>query len=94
VAKFAASVVYIGGKFAISVIGTSGKFAACVVDTSGKFAASVIETGGAPWLAKNFWKNLKWPPNVIYSGLGEDDSRKNLQQKISRHCPFITKDTG
>ncbi len=27
-------------------------------------------------------------PNVIFRGLGEDDSWKNLKQKISWHCPF------
>jgi hypothetical protein len=30
---------------------------------------------------------LKWP-YVIFRGLGEDDSGKNLKQKISGHGPF------
>ncbi len=34
-----------------------------------------------------FKKYLKWP-TLIFRGLGEDDSWKNLKQKISWHCPF------
>jgi hypothetical protein len=40
IAKFAAGVIYTGGKFAISVV-TGSKFAAGAVD------AGVVETGGA-----------------------------------------------
>jgi hypothetical protein len=32
-------------------------------------------------------KNSKWPC-CYFQGLGEDDSWKNLKQKISWHCPF------
>jgi hypothetical protein len=42
----------------------------------GKFATGVIDTGGAPSLASitmNFRK-IQNDPNVIFGGLGEDDS--------------------
>jgi hypothetical protein len=59
------------------------KFAAGVVDTGAKFATGVVDTSGAPSLANisvNFRKNLN-DSNVIFGGLGEDDSWKNLKQK-------------
>jgi hypothetical protein len=63
------------------------KFAAGVVDTGGKFAAGVVDTGGnLPPVSltpvvhldlriypRIFEKNRN-DPNVIFSGLGEDDS--------------------
>ncbi len=51
--------------------------------TGGKFTTGAADTGGEPWLANIsaiLRKNLKWP-NVVFRGLGEDDSWKNLKQK-------------
>ncbi len=53
-----------------------------VVDITG-----VVDIGGALWLGGNisaiFLEKLKMTSNVFHSGLGEDDSWKNLKQKIS-----------
>jgi hypothetical protein len=52
------------------------KFAAGVVDTGGNFATGVVDNGGEPSLANistNFRK-IRNDPNVIFGGLGEDDS--------------------
>ncbi len=65
-------------------VDAGSKFATGVVDTSGKFAAGIVDNGVVPWLAnisaslEKFWKD----PNVISKGLGEDDSWKNLKQKL------------
>ncbi len=66
-------------------------FATCVIDTGGKFAASGGNfAAGAPGLEislqilENIWND----PNVIFRSSGEDDSWKNLKQKILWHCPF------
>jgi hypothetical protein len=61
------------------------KFAAGVGDTGGKFATGVVDTGGAPLLANisaNFQK-IRNNPNVIFRGLGEDDSCTDLKLKNS-----------
>ncbi len=42
-----------------------------------KFAASVVDIGGAPLLVNisaNFRKKNGYDPDVIFRGLGEDDS--------------------
>jgi hypothetical protein len=69
------------GKFATGVNNTSGsscKFTASVVATVGKFATGVNNT------------RRKLQPvsvikvvHIIFRGLGEEESRKNLKQKIS-----------
>ncbi len=54
------------------------------------FVTGVVENGSAPSLA-NISANLKkilTEPYVTFRGLGEDNSWKNLKQKISCHCPF------
>ncbi len=38
----------------------------------------------SPQIFEKIWND----PNVIFRGLGEGDSWKNLKQKISWHCPF------
>ncbi len=38
----------------------------------------------SPRIFEKIWND----PSVIFRGLGEDDSCKNLMQKISWHCPF------
>jgi hypothetical protein len=70
-------------KFAAGVVDTNGKFASGVVDTGNKFAVSVVDTSGAPWHAK-----ISNDPNVIFGGLGEDDSWNKPEQKISWPCTF------
>jgi hypothetical protein len=75
--------------------GTSGKFTSGVIDSSGKFSTSVVDTGGAPWhvnISANFRKNLRPYCNVIFRGLVEDDSWKNVKLKISWHCPSNSQD--
>ncbi len=37
---------------------------------------------------RKFMKKIRNDSKVIFNDLGEDDSRKKLKQKISRHCPF------
>jgi hypothetical protein len=63
VAKFTAGVIDTGGKFATGVVDTGCKFAAGFVDTCGKF----VDNRGALCLA-----NIS--ANVIFRGLGKDDS--------------------
>ncbi len=80
------------GKFTAGIDDTApvrvAKFTAVVVDTGVKLATGVPDTGGVPW--PNFWKFWN-DPNVIFRGLGEDDSwKKNMKGKISWHCPFKT----
>ncbi len=56
-----------------------------IIDTGGKFSTGDVDTSGTPWLAnisEIFEKNLN-DHNDIFSGLGEDDSLKNLKQNIS-----------
>ncbi len=68
------------------VVDTGGKFTAGINDTSGtsdKFTAGVVDTGGAPWLANisaNF-REKKNDINVIFIGLGEEDSWNKPEAK-------------
>jgi hypothetical protein len=65
-------------KFTAGVIDTGGQFATGGDYISGKYATVVIDIGGAPLLANifsNFQQNQN-DLNVIFRGLGEDDSRK------------------
>ncbi len=55
-----------------------------------KFATSVVDIGGASWLVNifaNFPIKSKWP-KCYFQGLGEDDSWKKIEAKISWHCLF------
>ncbi len=37
---------------------------------------------------REFSKKIRNDPSVVFRGFGEDDSWKNLKQKIFWHCPF------
>ncbi len=67
------------------------------LSTSGFFMSQfppspwVSQTGGAPWLCeylREFSNKIRNDQNVIFRDSGEDDSWKNLKQKISWLCPF------
>jgi hypothetical protein len=79
-------------KFTTGVVGSGGKWATCVVYTSDKFPTLVDDTDSVPWLAHISVIFLKFQndPNVIFKGVREDHSWKNLQQKTLWHCPFKT----
>ncbi len=58
-------------KFAAGVVDTHNKFAIGVVDTGGNFAASVVDSvANSPRIFVKIRNN----PNVIFRGLGKDDS--------------------
>ncbi len=102
--KFATGIVDTGGKFATGVNntrGTGGKICAGVVDTGGKFAAIVVDTGGnlppvslTPMvhldlrISPRIFEKIRNDPNFISRGLGEGDSWKKPEAKISWHGPF------
>ncbi len=55
----------------------------------GKFTAAGVIYTDAPWPANiSTFEKIRNDTNVIFRGLGEDDSWKTLKQKISWHCPF------
>ncbi len=102
--KFATGIADTEGKFPIGIINTSGtggkichrchwyqwQVSTSVVDTGGRFVTGVVDTSRAPWLANisaNFRKNLKWLLHY-FQWLGEDDSWRKPEAKISWHCPF------
>ncbi len=66
--------------FAYNISGTG---ATGVVYSGGKFVTRVVDTSGASWLAnisasfQKIWND----PNVIFRGLGKDDSLKNPEAK-------------
>ncbi len=41
------------------------------------------------WISPRIFAKIQNDPNVIFSGLGEDDSRKKSEAKILWHCPFF-----
>ena len=51
-------------------------FAAGVIDTGGKVATGFVDIGGAPSLriSLRIKNKIRNDPNVIFGGLGEDDS--------------------
>jgi hypothetical protein len=80
---FATGVVDTRSKFTVGVVDSGGKFIAGINDTSGtcgKFTAGDIDTSGAP--SPQIFKKILNEPNVIFRGLGEDDSGKKPEQKI------------
>jgi hypothetical protein len=62
--------------FAAGIVDTSGKFAAGTVDTGGKFATGVRITSGTSGKTcrRTFSTKIRNNPDVIFRGLGEDDS--------------------
>jgi hypothetical protein len=72
---FVTGVVDTGSKFTAGVVDTGGKFVTGINDTSGtggKFTAGDIDTSGAQ--SPQIFKKILNEPNVIFRGLGEDDS--------------------
>ncbi len=72
---------------------TVAKFAAVVVDTGGKFAAGVCRwyrwcTFTSEYLCE-FLIKFRNDPNVIFGGLGEDDSWKTWSKKSCGTVPLI-----
>ncbi len=94
--KFATDVAHTGSIYTAGVVhtginndtsSTTDKFTAGVIYTSGKFAPGVVVTDGAPWFASKWNKNLI--TLLLFSAaLGKMIHEKNLNQKISCHCPF------
>ncbi len=73
-------------KFASGVVDTDGKFATDVVDSGGKFdAVSLTPVANFPQvllipvvhldlrISQRIFEKIRNDPNVIFSGLGEDD---------------------
>jgi hypothetical protein len=55
------------------------KFASGVIDTGSKFATGVIDAREG--LQISIFKKIRINPNVIFRGLGEDDSGKKPEAK-------------
>ncbi len=63
------------------------KFAPGVVDTGGK-VSMILVVHLDLWISPQIFEKIWNDPDVIFRGLAEDDSWKNLKQLISWHCPF------
>ncbi len=50
-----------------------------VIDTDGKFATGVVGTSGAPWISPRIFEKIRNYHNIIFRGLWEGDSWKNLK---------------
>ncbi len=50
-------------------------------DTGGKFATGIIDTSGDLRISPRILKEIQNYPNVIFSGLGEDDLWKKSEAK-------------
>ncbi len=80
---YVTGVVDTGSKFTAGVVDTCGEFVAGINDISGTggiFTAGDIDTSGAP--SPKIFEKILNEPNVIFRGLGEDDSGKKPEQKI------------
>jgi hypothetical protein len=75
------------GKLVAGIVDSDGIFATGFNNTSGtgcKICLRCIGTGGGPWLVNisaHFLKKVWNEPNVIFRGLGEDDSWKKPKAK-------------
>ncbi len=93
---FAAGILDTGGKFATGISITPA------VPRQNLPPVSLIQVANLPqvslipvvyldlWTSPQLFEKIWNDPNVIFQGSGEDNSWKNLKQKISWHCPFNT----